>query len=130
MFRNKIKWELVNSTAQGPFAQGPFQLPTFYTYRVDAPGGWLVKFEFFKGRQDSTHALTYMPDPDHLWEVDKEITWDLLYDSQGPNWVKKTFRYQVPQGWLITDIYAAENHFNCALVFLPGGEWDPEKEVS
>ena len=119
MSQNKIKWEFVYTTKAPPLAG-----PLFKTYRAEVPGGWLVKFVYFMGRLNSTHALNFMPDPGHIWKTEENAHWEHIGRLPGVNWNQNTWRYPVHGGWLIADIYVSTEHFNAALVFLPGREWE------
>lgn len=53
----KLDWERVESTA--------VDVNTPYTIRAKVPGGWLVCVV------DNGSGLTFLPDPEHQWGVNK-----------------------------------------------------------
>jgi hypothetical protein len=124
--KNKMTWEFLNTGRNLPLVG-----PKFFACRSKVPNGWLFKFILFFGYRDSTHSMIFLQDPEYQWEKVTDLKWEFLAGDKSPNWVQKTFRLPVIGGWLVIDIYGASNHFNAALVFLPGTDWDfPEEEIT
>jgi hypothetical protein len=122
--KNKLIWEFLHVNHNHPLLG-----PKLITYRAKVPNGWLVKFVLFFGHRDSTHSMIFVEDPEYQWEKVTDMKGEFLAGDKSPNWVQKTFRLQIHDGWLVIDIYGASNHFNTALVFLPGTDWDfPDEE--
>jgi len=44
---------------------------TTYEYRLRTPGGWLVKMVGYHGSEAPSVALVYVPDPNHIWKLEK-----------------------------------------------------------
>jgi hypothetical protein len=65
-----LEWETVNRQGLGRGAS--------MTLRTRVPGGWLVQVRYKESRDRNNAAsigvgvgLTFYPDPDHLWKLDK-----------------------------------------------------------
>lgn len=59
----KLVWKRIEDRWNGPPPNG-------YTYRAKVPGGWLVSvWAGEKNHQPVGAGVTFLPDPDHLWDV-------------------------------------------------------------
>lgn len=59
----KFKWEELNDKS----------MPHFYTVRAKVFGGWLVRTSEWSNADTGivqSEALTFVPDPEHEWEVE------------------------------------------------------------
>ncbi len=108
--KGKTFWELILSKSSDR------------TYRASAPGGWLVKYYFTAGK-DSASAMAFVADEAGQWEVSETYDWEKIQNNKNPNNANKTFRLEVPEGWLVRDGYKARDRcLDLHMVFVP----DPE----
>ncbi len=62
----EFEWEVINEKRGGGVSD--------VTLRAKVIGGWLIKLVYCEdggcGKNIREHALTFISDPDHLWEVE------------------------------------------------------------
>lgn len=122
-----MKWEIIKAIEHGILNH--YEMIA----RLDVPGGWLIKYIDVTGMNGhARQGIAYVPDDGKEWNILKEpIQWERIANYRGPNFTENTYRFAVPNGWIVVQGYypAGKMHSHTSLVFVPDTEhrWQKEK---
>ena len=114
MINIPMKWEPVTASRM------KFMAPYQKTHRAKVVGGWLLRHIYHGPRGQSAHAIVFLPDPEHGWQISEQrIEWELIESRKTPNDDKKTFRLEFPGGWALMDGFYDRKHLSMAMTYVP-----------
>ena len=89
---------------------------------LEIDGGWLFKFRHFHGASSpkTTQCITYIPDPDHSWKVEKHIiVWNKIHISTNSNFQEFTHCCEVINGKIYKNTFLSRGGFtHISIVFV------------